>query len=128
MATEFKRRVYANVPATAITHADAKIYRAPANCDTVVIGLLLTNTSGASITADVGVIPQDNTEGPIGASTQENFTYLIKGAQIPVGSALEIISGKVVLANTGSGTGDTLCVRASLASSLDATVSILENT
>ena len=128
MATEFKRRVYANVPATAITHADAKIYTAPANCDTVVIGLLLTNTSGASITADVGVIPQDNTEGPIGASTQENFTYLIKGAQIPVGSALEIISGKVVLANTGSGTGDTLCVRASLASSLDAPVSILENT
>ena len=128
MATEFKRRVYANVPATAITHADAKIYTAPANCDTVVIGLLLTNTSGASITADVGVIPQDNTEGPIGASTQENFTYLIKGAPIPVGSALEIISGKVVLANTGSGTGDTLCVIASLASSLDATVSILENT
>ena len=128
MATEFKRRVYANVPATVITHADAKIYTAPANCDTVIIGLLLTNTSGASITADVGIIPQDNTEGPIGASTQENFTYLIKGAQVPVGSALEIISGKVVVANTGSGTGDTLCVRASLASSLDATVSVLENT
>ena len=128
MATEFKRRVYANVPASVITHADAKIYTAPANCDTVVIGLLLTNTSGASITADVGIVPQDNTEGPIGASTQENFTYLIKGAQVPVGSALEIISGKVVLANTGSGTGDTLCVRASLAASLDATVSVLENT
>ena len=128
MATEFKRRVYANVPATAITHADAKIFTAPANCDTVIIGLLLTNTSGASITADVGIIPQDNTAGPIGASTQENFTYLIKGAQGPVGSALEIISGKVVVANTGSGTGDTLCVRASLASSLDATVSVLENT
>ena len=128
MATEFKRRVYANVPATVITHADAKIYTAPANCDTVIIGLLLTNTSGASITADVGIIPQDNTEGPIGASTQENFTYLIKGAQVPVGSALEIISGKVVVANTGSGTGDTLCIRASLASSLDATVSVLENT
>jgi hypothetical protein len=128
MATEFKRRVYANVPASVITHADAKIYTAPANCDTVVIGLLLTNTSGASITADVGIVPQDNTEGPIGASTQETFTYLIKGAQVPVGSALEIISGKVVLANTGSGTGDTLCVRASLASSLDATVSVLENT
>ena len=129
MPTEFKRRVYANVPASVITHADAKIYTAPVNCDTVVIGLLLTNTSGSSITADVGIIPKNNTEGPIGASTQETFTYLIKGAQIPVGSALEVISGKVVLANTlGSGTGDTLCVRASLASSLDATVSVLENT
>ena len=129
MATEFKRRVYANVPASVITHADAKIYTAPVNCDTVVIGLLLTNTSGSSITADVGIIPQENTEGPIGAADQENFTYLIKGAQIPVGSALEVISGKVVLANTASsGTGDTLCVRASVASALDATVSVLENT
>jgi len=129
MATEFKRRVYANVPAGTITAAAQQIYLAPVNCDTVVIGLLLTNTSGASITADVGIIPQDNTEGPIGASTQENFTYLIKGVQIPVGSALEVISGKVVLANTlGSGTGDTLCIRASLAASLDATVSVLENT
>jgi len=128
MATEFKRRVYANVPAGTITVAAQQIYEAPNNCDTVVIGLLLTNTSGSSVTADVGVIPQDNTEGPTNASTQENFTYLIKGAQIPVGSALEIISGKVVLANTGTGTGDILCVRASLASSLDATVSVLENT
>ena len=129
MATEFKRRVYANVPAGTITVAAQQIYEAPNNCDTVVIGLLLTNTSGSSVTADVGVIPQDNTEGPTNASTQENFTYLIKGAQIPVGSALEVISGKVVLANTlGSGTGDTLCVRASVAASLDATVSILENT
>jgi len=129
MPTEFKRRVYANVPASVITHADAKIYTAPVNCDTVVIGLLLTNTSGSSITADVGIIPQADTEGPIAATDQENFTYVIKGAQIPVGSALEVISGKVVLANTlSSGTGDTLCVRASVIDSLDATVSILENT
>ena len=128
MATEFKRRVYANVPAGTITATAQQIYEAPNNCDTVIIGLLLTNTSGSSITADVGVIPQDNTEGPTNVSDQENFTYLIKGAQIPVGSALEVISGKVVLANISSGTGDKLCVRASIASSLDATVSVLENT
>ena len=127
MATEFKRRVYSNIQSEVITHADSKMYQAPANCDTVIIGLLLTNTSGSSVTADVAIMPEDNTEGKLGAVT-ELTTYIIKGAQIPVGSALEVISGKVVLANISSGTGDKLCVRASIASSLDATVSVLENT
>ena len=127
MATEFKRRVYSNIQSEAIEHADSQMYQAGANTDTVIIGLLLTNTSGASVTADVAIMPEDNTEGKLGAVT-ELTTYIIKGAQIPVGSALEVISGKVVLANISSGTGDKLCVRASLAASLDATVSVLENT
>ena len=127
MATEFKRRFYANIQAEAIGHADSKMYQVPANCDTVIIGLLLTNTCGSSVTADVAVIPQDDTEGKLGEDG-EDTTYIIKGAQIPVGSALEIISGKVVLANTGGGTGDILCVRASADDVMDATLSILENT
>ena len=129
MATEFKRRVYSNIQAEAIEHADSQVYQVPANCDTVIIGLLLTNTSGSSVTADVAIMPEDNTEGKLGAVT-ELTTYIIKGAQIPVGSALEIISGKVVIANTtGTGSsGDILCVRASADNVLDATLSILENT
>ena len=129
MATEFKRRFYANIQAEAIGHADSKMYQVPANCDTVIIGLLLTNTSGASVTADVAVVPQDDTEGKLGEDG-EDTTYIIKGAQIPVGSALEIISGKVVIANTtGTGSsGDILCVRASADDVMDATLSILENT
>ena len=127
MATAFKRRVYSNIQSEAIEHADSQMYQVPANCDTVIIGLLLTNTSGASITADVGIMPEDNTEGKLGAVT-ELTTYLIKGAQIPGGSALEVISGKIVVANTGSGTGDTVQVRCSAATSLDATISVLENT
>ena len=129
MATEFKRRFYANIQDDAIGHANSKMYQAPANCDTVIIGLLLTNTSGSSVTADVAVIPQDDTEGKLGEDG-EDTTYIIKGAQIPVGSALEIISGKVVIANTpGTGSnGDILCVRASADNVMDATLSILENT
>ena len=129
MATEFKRRVYSNIQAEAITHADSQVYQVPANCDTVIIGLLLTNTIGASVTADVAIMTDDNTEGKLGAVT-ENTTYIIKGAQIPVGSALEIISGKIVIANTTSTAtdGDILCVRASADNVMDATLSILENT
>ena len=132
MATEFLRKPMADVVTTALpntSNTNSDLYTVPSNCDTVIIGLLLTNTSGSSVTADVAIIPEDNTEGKLGATT-ELTTYLIKGAQIPVGSALEIISGKVVLANTtGTGTdGDILCVRASADNVLDATLSILENT
>jgi|TARA_R110000765_G_C18496602_1_gene554818 hypothetical protein len=127
MATEFKRVVFANVPAGTITASGQSIYTTPANCDTVIIGCLLTNTSGASITADVLIATQASTSGAVGSLGNDDV-YLIKGAQVPVGSSLEIISGKVVVANTGSGTGDAIQVRCSIASSMDATISILENT
>ena len=122
MATEFLRKTMADVVTTALpntANANSDLYTVPANCDTVIIGLLLTNKSGSSIVADVMIEVQ---------SGQGENVYLIKGAQVPVGSALEVISGKVVVANTGSGTGDTLQVRCDTASSLDATVSVLENT
>ena len=127
MATEFKRVAFANVPAGTITASGQTIYATPANCDTVVIGCLLTNTSGASITADVLIATQASTSGAVGALGNADV-YLIKGAQVPVGSSLEVISGKVVVANTGSGTGDAIQVRCSTANSMDATISILENT
>ena len=122
MATEFKRATMADVVTTALpntSNGNSDLYTVPANCDTVIIGLLLTIKSGASIVADVLIEVQ---------SGQGEDVYLVKGAQVPVGSALEVISGKVVVANTGSGTGDTLQVRCDTASALDATVSILENT
>ena len=127
MATEFKRVVFANVPAGTITDAGQKIYATPANCDTVVIGCLLTNTSGASITADVLIATQASTSGAVGSLGNDDV-YLIKGAVVPVGSSLEVISGKVVVANTGCSTGDAIQVRCSTANSMDATISILENT
>ena len=127
MATEFKRVVFANVPAGTITASGQTIYAPPANCDTVVIGCLLTNTSGASIPADVLIATQASTSGAVGSLGNDDV-YLIKGAVVPVGSSLEVISGKVVVANTGSGTGDAIQVRCSTADSMDATISILENT
>ena len=110
MATEFKRVVFANVPAGTITASGQTIYATPANCDTVVIGCLLTNTSGASITADVLIATQASTSGAVGSLGNDDV-YLIKGAQVPVGSSLEVISGNVVVANTGSGTGYAINVR-----------------
>ena len=127
MATEFKRKTMADIPVTAlpVTAAAAgttsNLYNAGvANCDTVIIGLLFTNKSGASVVVDAMLVAE---------SGQGENVYLIKGAQVPVGSALEVISGKVVVANTaGSGLGDCVQVRCDTASAIDATISILENT
>ena len=127
MATEFKRVVFSSVPAGTITASGQQIYATPANCDTVVIGCLLTNTSGSSITADVLIATQVGTSGAV-VALGNNDVYLIKGALVPVGSSLEVISGKVVVANTGGGTGDAIHVRCSAATSMDATISVLENT
>ena len=123
MATEFKRKTMGDVPNTALPNTSdgtSDLYTVPANCDTVIIGLLLTNISAGAIVADVLIEVQ---------SGQGEDVFLIKNADIPYGSALEVISGKVIVANTGSGTGDTLQVRCQTgATHMDATVSILENT
>lgn len=132
MATEFKRVTMSDVansgtfPTTA-SHPVSKIdlYRPAATVDSVIIGLLLTNKSGSGITADVAIVT--NTDGN-GAGDD---VYLIKGAQVPVGSALEVISGKVVVSNThatNDAYGDRLQVFCNTASALDVTLSILENT
>ena len=123
MATEFKRKTMGDVPNTALPNTSdgtSDLYTVPSNCDTVIIGLLLTNISAGAIVADVLIEVQ---------SGQGEDVFLIKNADIPFGSALEVISGKVIMANTGSGTGDTLQVRCQTGTAhLDATVSILENT
>ena len=125
MATEFKRFTMADVPTTALpntTNANSDLYRPAATVDTVVIGMLLTNKSGASVVADVMI---EVVSGQAGETV-----YVVKGAQVPVGSALEVISGKVVVSNTTSSAsnGDIVQVRCDTASALDVTLSVLENT
>ena len=123
MATEFKRKTMGDVPNTALPNTSdgtSDLYTVPSNCDTVIIGLLLTNISAGAIVVDALIEVQ---------SGQGEDVFLIKNADIPFGSALEVISGKVIVANTGSGTGDTLQVRCQTGTAhMDATVSILENT
>ena len=123
MATEFKRKTMGDVPNMALPNTSdgtSDLYTVPSNCDTVIIGLLLTNISAGAIIADALIEVQ---------SGQGEDVFLLKNANIPYGSALEVISGKVIVPNTGSGTGDTLQVRCQTgATHMDAIVSILENT
>ena len=125
MATEFKRFTMADVPTTALPNTgntNSDLYRPAATVDAVVIGMLLTNKSGASVVADVMI-------EVVSGQTGENV-YVVKGAQVPVGSALEIISGKVVVSNTHASDdskGDAIQVRCDTASALDVTLSVFDN-
>ena len=53
--------------------------------------------------------------------------YIVKDATIPAGSSLEVITGnKIVVQNNGSA-GDAIRVSSNTSSTIDATISVLED-
>jgi hypothetical protein len=119
MANDFKRYTKADC-GTGAGASGETIYTVPSSgsaMETIVIGITLANTSTAGITGSVFI---DNHDG-------SNDVYVVKNASIPAGASLEVMAGnKLVLQGTGSA-NDILKVTASASSSLDATVSILED-
>ena len=106
MANTFKLRTKANVGVTTTA-----VYTVPAATTTTVIGITLANTSGSSINVGVGV-----------SRATSDSVRLLKDAPIPQGSTLEFMQGnKIVLEAT-----DTITVVSDTASSLDASITILE--
>lgn len=100
MANTFKNYTSASVGTTPTT-----VYTVPASTTSVIIGLNLANRSAATVTVSV----------------QLGAVYIIKDAPIPVGSALSALDGKIIAEAT-----DTMVVTSSDASSIDAIVSVLE--
>ena len=119
MANDFKRYTKANC-GTGAGASGETIYTVPSSgsaMETIVIGITLANTTTTGITGSVFI---DNHDGT-------NDVYVVKNATIPAGASLEVMAGnKLVLQGTGSA-NDILKVTASASSSLDATVSILED-
>ena len=108
MANVFKLKTKANVGVTTTA-----VYTVPAATTTTVIGITLANTSGSSINVGVGV-----------SRVTSDSVKLLKDAPIPQGSTLEFMQGnKIVLEAT-----DTITVVSDTASSLDASITILELT
>ena len=120
MANDFKRYTKASVNTSAGASATA-VYTVPSTSsvamETIVIGITLANVATTGVTANVFIDNYDTS----------NDVYIVKNATVPAGSSLEVMSGnKLVL--QGSGTAnDVLRVSCSAASSLDVTVSILED-
>ena len=121
MANDFKRFAKPNVGTSTGASADA-VYTVPAGSgssalESIVIGITLANKQTSGITASVFLDNEDGT----------NDVYIVKNATIPAGSSLEVMSGnKLVVQNDGSN-ADVLRVESSRASSLDATITVLED-
>ena len=118
MANDFKRFCTPNVS----NSSNTTIYAVPAGSssaalESIVIGITMANKTSTGISASIFL---DNEDG-------SNDVYIVKDASIPAGASLEVMSGnKLVLMNDGSN-GDNLEALCSAASSLDVTVSVLED-
>lgn len=108
MANTFTRKISRNI-GTSLTSVGS--YTVGGGVQTTVIGLSLCNTTTSPITVDATL------------NDGSNDFYLLKGAVVGVGDALAVIGGdeKVVMIS-----GDSIKVKSSAATSLDAVMSILE--
>lgn len=106
MANQFKNQGTANIGTTATT-----VYTAPASTTSTVIGLTLCNTYTAAVYASVIV------------TINGSDFYLIKSALIPVGGALVPVGGEQKLVLEAA---DLVKISSSVASSVDAIISVLE--
>ena len=115
MANDFKRFCVPNVS----NSSNSTLYTVPGSSkESIVIGITMCNKSSAGITASIFI---DNEDG-------SNDVFIVKDASIPAGSSLEVMSGnKLVLQSDASGNADNLEGIASATSSLDITVSVLED-
>ena len=117
MANDFKRFCVPDVGTSNTT-----LYTVPAGAsssalETIVIGITMANKSTSGITASIFI---DNEDG-------SNDVFIVKDAAIPAGTSLEVMAGnKLVLQNDGTN-ADNLEAIASATSSLDVTVSVLED-
>ena len=110
MANTFKSVTKASV-GTSTTDA----YTVASGTTTVVIGLVLSNRTGDQITVDVLLNK---------SSVTSDDVYLVRSLPLPNGSAFEYIAGSKLIMETG----DKIQVTSNTASSLDVTVSVLEQT
>ena len=110
MANTFK-----SVTKGSIGTSTTDAYTVASGTTTVVIGLFLANRTGDQISVDVLL---NKSNGAL------DDVYLIRSLPLPNGSAFEYISGSKLIMETG----DKIQVLSNTASSLDVTVSVLEQT
>ena len=120
MANDFKRFQVSSA-STSTGASGSTAYTVPAGAgssalESIVIGITLSNTSSTGITGDVFLDGLSGTD-----------TYIVKGASIPAGAALEVMSGNKLLVKNDGSNADVLRVESSRASSLDATITVLED-
>ena len=121
MANDFKRFAVPNI-ATATGASGNAVYTVPAGAgssalESIVIGITICNKNSSERTVGIFL---DNEDG-------SNDVYIVNGLKVPGNTTVEIMKGnKLVLQNDGSN-ADVLRAEASAGSSIDVTVSVLED-
>ena len=121
MANDFKRFTKPSVTTSTGTSADA-VYTVPSTgsvaMESIIIGIYLSNKTTTGVTASVFLAAYAGVAGDI---------YVVKDATVPAGSTLEVISGGKLVVQGDGVTNDIVKVSCSTATSLDATLSVLED-
>jgi hypothetical protein len=106
MANVFKNELRRNVGSSAET-----VYTVPTGLKSIIIELDICNTTNGAVTCDVYI------------TKSALDYYVVKAAPVPVGGSLQVISGQKIVLQAG----DALKIKSSVASSIDAIASILED-
>jgi hypothetical protein len=105
MANDFK-----NAQAVGVTSVTT-VYTAPAGKDSIILELDIANTIVSAVSVSAEVVDDS-------ASTN---AYIVKDAPVPVGGALQVISGQKVILETGDS------IRVTASGACDVICSILED-
>jgi len=119
MANDFKSFSKANIAIDSGTYST--LYTALLGKETILLEIDIANTTSNDITVDCKL---NKNSGGTGGTDD---VFIIKGAPLPTGGALKVVSGqKIVLEGTATGL-DTVTVAASVVNSADCVVSLLED-
>jgi len=121
MANTFKTVTFAAEPASAGT--PYVMYTAGSGVTAVVLGLTLANIHTAQVTTTVRLV-SDTANRAVTNNTANGTSIIVQNAPVPVGGALELMSGnKIILETT-----DQITIDCSVADKLSGTLSIMEIT
>ena len=119
MANDFKSFTKSNIAIDSGTYST--LYTALLNKETILLEIDIANTTSNDITVDCKLNKNSGGTGGV------DDVFIIKGAPLPSGGALKVVSGqKIVMEGTATGL-DTVSVAASVASAADCIVSLLED-
>jgi len=96
MANTFRMTNEANV-----TSSLEAIYTVPSSTTTIVLGIMMSNTSSGTIKGSVQLVSTTATSVNSGGTNANESTYLIKDAPINNSSSLEIMAGNKIVMQTG---------------------------
>jgi len=120
MANEFRNRTLTGVGTSATI-----LYATPDGKTSIVLELDVANTTTSVVEATVELLDYSDASGS-GVGT--NWKHIVKNAPVPAGGSLMVVAGqKIVLEERSGGTGDSIRITSSAATSLDVVAAVLED-